>query len=441
MAQSYIVSVSLAKGCYRHIQISENSRLDQLSQAILDAFELLDDHAYAFFMDNRFWSQVDAYYSPTLKETDTQLRFTDRVQLRQLALTVGDKFKYLFDFGDEFRFQCRILRMLQEDTPVALVIRSVGDSPEQYPDYLEDSEDTEDIEPLEKYFPKHFTPKKLAQMRAALNLPPETVELIHQYFLSASELYGIISVRKLMRIYNSQNPPVSEEDFLAVTEIFRHSDDFFAVLGAEAFYTEEPVSQPLEREIVAQHLYITGPEDYYKLAEGQQDKPFYIPPKEEFLQYFEGSYYHATSCQQKMLTFLRRQCHNSYASAEDVLLEIQDLLNMDSDFDYILYDMERLKVRFNSPGVLQTFFDLLTDLNNNTRKLINRGYTPNQIRQMNHPEKPSQQNLRVFSQLETPSQLQPSPVFQPISQTAKKPGRNDPCPCGSGLKYKKCCGK
>jgi preprotein translocase subunit SecA len=22
----------------------------------------------------------------------------------------------------------------------------------------------------------------------------------------------------------------------------------------------------------------------------------------------------------------------------------------------------------------------------------------------------------------------------------KKMGRNDPCPCGSGLKYKKCCG-
>jgi hypothetical protein len=23
----------------------------------------------------------------------------------------------------------------------------------------------------------------------------------------------------------------------------------------------------------------------------------------------------------------------------------------------------------------------------------------------------------------------------------KKPGRNDPCPCGSGKKYKNCCGK
>jgi preprotein translocase subunit SecA len=29
---------------------------------------------------------------------------------------------------------------------------------------------------------------------------------------------------------------------------------------------------------------------------------------------------------------------------------------------------------------------------------------------------------------------------QPVHK-AKKPGRNDPCPCGSGLKYKKCCGR
>lgn len=28
----------------------------------------------------------------------------------------------------------------------------------------------------------------------------------------------------------------------------------------------------------------------------------------------------------------------------------------------------------------------------------------------------------------------------PAVTSGKKPGRNDPCPCGSGLKYKKCCG-
>jgi preprotein translocase subunit SecA len=32
----------------------------------------------------------------------------------------------------------------------------------------------------------------------------------------------------------------------------------------------------------------------------------------------------------------------------------------------------------------------------------------------------------------------PEPVEQLVSE---KVGRNDPCPCGSGAKYKKCCGK
>jgi preprotein translocase subunit SecA len=32
-------------------------------------------------------------------------------------------------------------------------------------------------------------------------------------------------------------------------------------------------------------------------------------------------------------------------------------------------------------------------------------------------------------------------TVQPIVKKDKKVGRNDPCPCGSGKKYKKCCGK
>jgi len=32
------------------------------------------------------------------------------------------------------------------------------------------------------------------------------------------------------------------------------------------------------------------------------------------------------------------------------------------------------------------------------------------------------------------------PVGQTVRHEKPKPGRNDPCPCGSGKKYKKCCG-
>lgn len=32
-------------------------------------------------------------------------------------------------------------------------------------------------------------------------------------------------------------------------------------------------------------------------------------------------------------------------------------------------------------------------------------------------------------------------IQTPVVKLAKEPGRNDPCPCGSGKKYKQCCGK
>jgi uncharacterized protein YecA (UPF0149 family) len=41
----------------------------------------------------------------------------------------------------------------------------------------------------------------------------------------------------------------------------------------------------------------------------------------------------------------------------------------------------------------------------------------------------------VFSAGEEEAEPEPEPPAP-----AQKPGRNDPCPCGSGKKYKKCCG-
>ncbi len=38
-------------------------------------------------------------------------------------------------------------------------------------------------------------------------------------------------------------------------------------------------------------------------------------------------------------------------------------------------------------------------------------------------------------------QAKPERVYQTVEvRTEPKIGRNDPCPCGSGKKYKKCCG-
>ena len=139
--KSYVISVSLGPGCYRHIQIGADETLDTLHYAILCAFEFDDDHAHAFFMDDRYWSDADAYY---VHGMDDEEHYTDEVTLRQLQLKAGEKFKFLFDFGDEWRFQCKVLRELEEGTKRPKIIRAAGKAPAQYPSW--DEEDDEDDE-------------------------------------------------------------------------------------------------------------------------------------------------------------------------------------------------------------------------------------------------------------------------------------------------------
>ena len=47
---------------------------------------------------------------------------------------MGDQFKYVFDFGDEWVFQCKVLRKFNEPNVENCIIKVVGESPKQYPD-------------------------------------------------------------------------------------------------------------------------------------------------------------------------------------------------------------------------------------------------------------------------------------------------------------------
>ncbi len=124
-----VISVSLGTGCYRHIRFNDTDTLDQLSDYILEAFEFVNDHAHAFFMDNRSWSQEDCYY---ISGIDSFYKSTDKTPLHNTDMYVGKKFKYIFDFGDEWTFQCKILRIEPEPAEYPEVIRSKGSAPSQY---------------------------------------------------------------------------------------------------------------------------------------------------------------------------------------------------------------------------------------------------------------------------------------------------------------------
>lgn len=126
---SYVIRVSLGRGFNRDIQIDADDNFDNFHRAIQRAVEFDDDHLYAFFMDNKVWSKKAAIFSP--RETESSPR-ADTVTLRQCALSVGSKFMYLFDYGDEWRFQCRVTKVLDVKTAEAYIVKGKGSPPVQY---------------------------------------------------------------------------------------------------------------------------------------------------------------------------------------------------------------------------------------------------------------------------------------------------------------------
>lgn len=142
---SYVISVSLEAGCYRHIQISSKATLLDLHKAILAAFEFDDDHAHAFFMDNKMWSDGAAYYCDMIEEEE---HFTSDHTLGEVILSADMKFKYVFDFGDEWTFQCKVLKTIEKNTEEPIIVRTKGEAPSQYgyDDEFDDEESEEEEE-------------------------------------------------------------------------------------------------------------------------------------------------------------------------------------------------------------------------------------------------------------------------------------------------------
>ena len=457
---SYVVSVSLYTGCYRHIRISSGDTLEQLHSAILEAFCLEDDHAHAFFLDNRLWSDMDSYYSEGIEDAE---RFTMGHVLGDVGLRPGKPFKYVFDFGDEWIFQLKVLRVLEEPTDTPQVVRSVGEAPVQY------GEDEKLI------LPELYSQEQLTEQYNALALQTETLELLHKYFDAYTYLYGIIPLRKAMKIYNQQNPPIEEQIFAQFTNIVRHEDHLYAILGPHDLYADSiQEDAPLDREIIEVSL-LEDIDSYDEMKAAQDGKPYFIPSKVELLRYEDEFYYEKNASFIALRDFLRDHMKLSNKRADDIADELQLHASFaEFDIQYIMDDMKRMGLVFQGFEDLNTFMALFTEMSNNTRMAMNRGYKPNELRaksgppreirlgpgiaeavrrgdmkidelrkgalRMNFPNKDMKISyLQELGRIEREVNAGKTPP--PALKNEGNISRNGPCPCGSGKKYKRCCGK
>ncbi|MDE6604376.1 MAG: SEC-C domain-containing protein [Lachnospiraceae bacterium] len=222
-----------------------------------------------------------------------------------------------------------------------------------------------------------------------------------------------------------------------------------------------------QRFIVVEYL---AYDDRYKdLLDIQADKDFYIPNDQEVLDYAKNLYLSKEPAYQKFKEFLQHEIGMTYDEADEEALEIWDKVQFNIDFSDIIQYLIDVYEDFLDDTKIEEMIQLLQELNNNTRMQIHRGHTPNEMMKKGMEEGGfSQRPIVVPGSMEAanllkcaseelremgisvdldsnaaiiPNNFSQNNVSGQADNSFKKIYPNDPCPCGSGKKFKKCCGR
>lgn len=316
-------------------------------------------------------------------------------------------------------------------------------------------------------FPRVYAESTITRMYKKLGLPDETVSLLHDYFDAFSNLYQVLPLKDAFNIIESQNKGlITLDEFLAFSEIARHEEHFYYILSKNELYLDAPDEEPIDREIVHESLVDIDYDEYYKLVENQHGKPLFIPTKQELLNYKDEFYIADTPQVRAMENFFRTRLKMNGEKAEEMVDEcLLTITCADNPFNDIFAELERMKISFTEKQ-LDEFVALFSDLHNNTRLPQNRGFTPKELSirrvgpqipkaisfgpNMTAAMKNGEMDIREFGMSIAESDMPQELKIQMLSELAKIQGgnaepkniaRNAPCPCGSGKKYKRCCGK
>jgi hypothetical protein len=236
------------------------------------------------------------------------------------------------------------------------------------------------------------------------------------YIIALTHLYGLVHKDKVLEIYNQQNRRNVE------TLRFRKYilEDEFVVTYGDYFV----------------HETILEYDDFEYQLKAREGKPFYVPEKEELLKYRDEYYIEITPQYIKLLEFLTHDLFNGDTKkatiiGEDIQGTCQYGFSIGSSIETIFDSINRRGVQFKDREQANEFLLLIQELHNNTRLWENNGHTP-----------------QVLFDLLDRQHLFPLPKGFPGHHNSDKStpaskkgkiGRNDPCHCGSGKKYKYCC--
>lgn len=218
--------------------------------------------------------------------------------------------------------------------------------------------------------------------------------LVDRFIDAAINLYGAISLDHAYELLLYYEPELKNSHTKA--KIF---DSFYNVCNIS------------DRKLINEY-YICSPFFYHENKQDYlecilyKDIPFYKPVRDKFYLYSDFDYVEIDKSYINLHSYLSKM-RKITADAHDILYELEyeaEFGTLESTYQVL----EEHGVLIESQSEFDKYHDLYMDFYNSRRLWINRGNTIKELELIKHIK-------------------------------TQKVGRNEPCPCGSGKKYKKCC--
>ncbi|CAM4340848.1 SEC-C metal-binding domain-containing protein [Lacicoccus alkaliphilus] len=208
---------------------------------------------------------------------------------------------------------------------------------------------------------------------------------------AALHLYGIVSFEQLIHLFKKYY----DEDVTSKELV-----DFLEGSPYDISIDEDKAQIVIDDMNYAQ---------YEMVRKLQGDRPYYEPEFGKFIKFSDPNYIDESSNHKNLKEWIKKNVDVPKSKHESIYISLLQLIMRGEKQDEIIKYLMSLNVEFSNVNDQREFFDNVAGIVENTRHFKYRG----------HKE----------------SELKTKTIVKEV-----KVGRNDPCPCGSGKKYKKCCG-
>lgn len=321
------------------------------------------------------------------------------------------------------------------------------------------------------HVPDIYSRKKLNALYREVPLRDIVFRTLRKYFCAMANLYGRILLKDVYDIIANQAPSlITEKEFSAFAKIARNECEGYCILSHEDLSpSHKAFSSVFEWELIDRNLIEDDFTLYFKLASNQGILPYYIPKKTQFLHYADAFFYDETEHSKALQEFLHIRMRLNAEEVSDAFAEIlYGIRYLDADIIMVQKRLSQMGIYFHSEDTMRCFADLYQNLYNTTRIQCLRGATPAELHPLpvsginsdNHTLpltiRKAFENGSVTAEdlrdsiltMQLPSEDDRFHLLLEVKklESSKKSStvfatKNQPCPCGSGRKYKHCCGK